>query len=118
MSDRCTCGCCHVPDHGACDTFERGMNGRCVYCDHGEECHPGSGERFNLPLTVGVRSVRAADDEVHIPVDQYLRSDTEQGRLYAIRKMPRDIRLAYTGGFRFLREEQRSDGRWFIFRGI
>lgn len=38
---KCKCGCCHVPDNGACpkSTYEKGMNGRCVYCDHGEECH-------------------------------------------------------------------------------
>lgn len=55
MAERCTCGCCHVPDHGACDTFERGMNGRCVYCDHGQGCHPGTGKHFNLPLATGER---------------------------------------------------------------
>lgn len=38
---RCDCGCCHDIDYGACpkSTYEKGMNGRCVYCDHGEECH-------------------------------------------------------------------------------
>ncbi len=55
MNERCTCGCCHIPDHGACDTFERGMNGRCVYCDHGEECHPGTGPYYNTPLSLGNR---------------------------------------------------------------
>ena len=95
------------------------MNGRCVYCDHGQECHPGTGGHFNLPLSTGVRrNVYTEAGEVHVPVDPHLRSDTEQGQLYAIRKMPRDIRLAYTGGFRFLREEKRDDGRWFVFRGI
>lgn len=49
----CKCGCCHIPDHGACSIsmYEKGMNGRCVYCDHGEKCHS---EKFptsyNLPL--------------------------------------------------------------------
>lgn len=46
----CECGCCHVPDYGACDEFERGANGRCVYCDHGESCHPGQGAFHNGPL--------------------------------------------------------------------
>jgi len=46
----CDCGCCHMPDYGACDHFERGFNGRCVYCDHGEECHPGTGPWQNGPL--------------------------------------------------------------------
>lgn len=44
------CACCHVPDYGACRTFERGRNGRCVYCDHAERCHPGTGRLANGPL--------------------------------------------------------------------
>ncbi|KKL80684.1 hypothetical protein LCGC14_2002290 [marine sediment metagenome] len=43
MKDKkaCKCGCCHTPDHGACpiSIYEEGMNGRCVYCDHGKKCH-------------------------------------------------------------------------------
>jgi len=50
--DRCPCGCCHVPDYGACQSFEKGANGLCVYCDHGEECHPGNPESYNTPLGV------------------------------------------------------------------
>ena len=50
MTKRCKCGCCHVPDHGACQTFEAGMNGRCVYCDHGIKCHPGKKKEHNTPL--------------------------------------------------------------------
>jgi len=49
------CDCCHVLDYGACDTFERGMNGRCVYCDHDKECHPGTGLYYNTPLSLGNR---------------------------------------------------------------
>lgn len=49
---KCPCGCCHSTDHGACQTFEKGANGRCVYCDHGEGCHPGDPDRFNTPLGV------------------------------------------------------------------
>ena len=52
---KCPCGCCHAVDHGACDAFEVGANGRCVYCDHGKECHPGKGKYFNGPLEPGVR---------------------------------------------------------------
>lgn len=44
------CECCHVPDLGACGTYLQGMNGRCVYCDHGEKCHPGKGRVANGPL--------------------------------------------------------------------
>jgi hypothetical protein len=55
-ANRCDCGCCQVPDYGACDTFERGGNGRCAYCDHGQSCHPGKGRYFNLPLGVGERN--------------------------------------------------------------
>lgn len=51
--ERCECGCCHVPDHGACQSFEKGANGRCVYCDHGKDCHPGNPKRFNTPLGIG-----------------------------------------------------------------
>jgi hypothetical protein len=35
------CEHCHVPPAPSCPTFEAGMNGRCVYCDHAEQCHPG-----------------------------------------------------------------------------
>lgn len=48
MCDKCNC--CHVPDYGACDEFVEGANGRCVYCDHAELCHPGVGKYFNGPL--------------------------------------------------------------------
>ena len=48
MCDKCNCA--HVPDYGACNKFEEGMNGRCVYCDHSKWCHPGRGQRYNGPL--------------------------------------------------------------------
>jgi len=51
--------CCnqsHSSDYGACDSFGIGGNGRCVYCDHAESCHPGSGQTFNTPLGVGLRT--------------------------------------------------------------
>ena len=54
-NDKCECGCIHYPDYGACDLFEPGENGNCVYCDHGEDCHPGTGKYFNLPLGRGKR---------------------------------------------------------------
>jgi hypothetical protein len=44
------CECAHLPDYGACSEFEAGMNGRCVYCDHAEACHPGKGSLANGPL--------------------------------------------------------------------
>jgi hypothetical protein len=50
LPERCPCGCCHETDYGACADFEAGMNGRCVYCDHGEGCHPGAGPLANGPL--------------------------------------------------------------------
>jgi len=43
----CFCGCRRVPDYGACTTFVAGRNGRCVYCDHGKQCHPGKGPLDN-----------------------------------------------------------------------
>ena len=48
MCDRCAC--CDAVDYGACDFFVAGMNGRCVYCDHAENCHPGTGEYYNAPV--------------------------------------------------------------------
>lgn len=48
------CECCHVPDNGACPDYLEGMNGRCVYCDHFESCHPG-GMSGNRPLPVVTR---------------------------------------------------------------
>jgi len=54
MCDQCDCA--HVPDHGACDVFEQGMNGRCVYCDHDEGCHPGQGPLHNGPLAPVLRN--------------------------------------------------------------
>lgn len=59
----CNCGCCHVPDLGACLKFEVGGNGRCVYCDHGKECHPGKGEFANGPLRPLVIGVDPASPE-------------------------------------------------------
>jgi hypothetical protein len=37
------CSSSHEPRDTACRSFERGENGRCVYCDHEEKCHPGPG---------------------------------------------------------------------------
>jgi len=59
----CGCGCCHDPDYGACDGFEAGFNGRCVYCDHGEDCHPGTGLYHNGPL----RAVRRGEQQEDHP---------------------------------------------------
>ncbi len=39
---RC-CTSSHDPPDTACTTFETGGNGRCVFCDHEEKCHPGPG---------------------------------------------------------------------------
>ncbi len=48
------CECCHANDHGACPTYERGGNGRCVYCDHDKDCHSLREKGpFNTPLGVG-----------------------------------------------------------------
>ena len=60
MCDKCACS--HAYDHGACDDYELGRNGRCVYCDHDEDCHPGEEKFFNQPLSIGVRQ---GDDETH-----------------------------------------------------
>lgn len=53
MDKKCPCGCCHAVDLGACPKFEKGANGRCVYCDHGKECHTRKNPKtFNTPLGV------------------------------------------------------------------
>ena len=33
------CACCDRPEPEPCGTYEKGMNGRCVYCDHEAKCH-------------------------------------------------------------------------------
>jgi hypothetical protein len=33
------CACCDRSWPEPCDTYEKGMNGRCVYCDHEGKCH-------------------------------------------------------------------------------
>ena len=64
MPEKCPCGCCHVPDDGACDKFEASMNPKmCVYCDHGKECHPGKGPMMNGPLHSYDRKKPTALDE-------------------------------------------------------
>ncbi len=37
--DRCTCGVVHSSYMGPCETWKRGQNWRCVYCDHTKSCH-------------------------------------------------------------------------------
>lgn len=72
MSDsRCECGCCHVPDHGACPKPEIQEGGdRCVYCDHGLPCHKRDKNKptFNTPLGVGFRDKRLQDAHQGIDV--------------------------------------------------
>lgn len=60
LQEKCECGCCHLPDYGACDTFEAGVNGRCVYCDHAETCHERDKVRpmFNGPLHASYRKAK------------------------------------------------------------
>lgn len=59
MCDNCQCS--HVPDLGACPTFEQGSNGRCVYCDHAEGCHPGDSDHFNTPLGQDISTTKATE---------------------------------------------------------
>lgn len=58
------CACSHGFDFGACRTFELGANGRCVYCDHAEGCHPGAGPLANGPLG----PFRLADVQLEAPI--------------------------------------------------
>lgn len=37
------CASSHEPRDTACRGFLAGDNGRCVYCDHEQKCHPGPG---------------------------------------------------------------------------
>jgi hypothetical protein len=52
----CACGCCHVPDNGACPKYIAGLNDRCVVCDHSVVCHRRKGEapphNWNTPVKV------------------------------------------------------------------
>lgn len=40
------CSCCDRPEPEPCSTYERGLNGRCVYCDHEAKCHKKWGDVF------------------------------------------------------------------------
>lgn len=43
-------GCATSPNNmGPCATYELGMNGRCVFCDHGQTCHPFEKKDANIP---------------------------------------------------------------------
>lgn len=77
MSDAC-CESSHEPRDKACKTFEQGANGRCVYCEHGEKCHPGPGASCWIGRTAncvhcgGDRKIRCDDDECLIcALDDY-----------------------------------------------
>lgn len=63
MGEKCKCGCCHVPDYGACDKFEASMDpAMCVYCDHGKDCHSGKGKMLNGPIHPYERTTEATKD--------------------------------------------------------
>lgn len=47
MPNHC-CGSSHEPPDPACRDYLEGRNGRCVYCDHAEECHPGPGATCDI----------------------------------------------------------------------
>lgn len=40
------CDWCDRPEPDPCSTYEQGMNGRCVYCDHEAKCHSSWGDKF------------------------------------------------------------------------
>lgn len=44
---RC-CNSSHEPPDTACRTFAAGLNGRCVFCDHEQLCHPGPGATCDI----------------------------------------------------------------------
>ncbi len=46
----CVCDCYHAVDYSACPEFEKGANGRCVYCDHAKESHVIKSKTVNRPL--------------------------------------------------------------------
>ena len=54
----CSCGCCHLPDHGPCPKYIPGANKRCAVCDHGILCHRRKGEKppadWNCPVGLPV----------------------------------------------------------------
>lgn len=79
-SEKCPCGCCHVPDYGACPTFEESASpSMCVYCDHGKLCHERDKHNryFNTPLHTGDRTrlnepfpVTPEDADLVLPADK------------------------------------------------
>ena len=83
---RCVCGCCHIPDNGACPTFEAQQGGdRCVYCDHAEPCHERDRERqtFNTPTGVGYRDL---SPEVARAIIEHNAIDLVEARRMAVRQ--------------------------------
>jgi len=82
MSEAC-CETSHEPKDTACKTFERGANGRCVHCDHAEQCHPGPGATCWIGRTAncshcgGDRKIRCDDAECLIcAMDDYCANAT------------------------------------------
>lgn len=51
LTKRC-CSSSHEPADTSCTEYCVGMNGRCVYCDHEEKCHPGPGATCWIGRTV------------------------------------------------------------------
>jgi hypothetical protein len=70
-SDSCSCECSHYPDLGACRKYISGANGRCVYCDHANYCHPGKGEFANGPLAPICMPVSEKEDAKPIRIKKH-----------------------------------------------
>ncbi len=58
--DICTCDD-ETDLMGPCDTWEIGQNGRCIYCNHTEACHPASPERKEPATTEGDTEPKAKE---------------------------------------------------------
>lgn len=117
------CPCAHQPDHGACDHFEAGSNGRCVYCDHAAGCHPGTGEWHNGPLEAVRRYVKAVEGQAGLRLD---RAQIETGR-YVVRWAGMDVtgycheadsgKDNYVKLYRLTRRGQIRPAHWYVRRG-
>lgn len=67
------CLSCHYPADTACRKFHVGGNGRCVYCDHEQKCHPGPGATCDIGKEMVAGIDFAYDSELSIMEQEHLR---------------------------------------------
>lgn len=67
------CRSCHYPADPACRKFHEGANGRCVYCDHEQKCHPGPGATCDIGKGMVAGIDFAYDSELSLAEQEHLR---------------------------------------------